>query len=140
MTFSIAPTPLVVDASAAVAFLAEDDDALVAAWSTWVADRRIRLVPAAFRGEVANALLLGKRLDPAVVLDALRNLEESGFDVADRGLAGILEAVELASRHRLTVNDAAYLWLAIDVDGELVTRDTALIRAAEAEGVPLALA
>lgn len=138
MTFRVAPTPLVIDASAAVAFLAEDEDALVARWSTWVADRRLRLVPAAFRGEVANALLRGKRLDPAVVGDALRNLEESGFDVADRGLSGMLEAVELAARHGLTVHDAAYLWLAIDVDGELATRDAALIRAAEAEGVPIA--
>ena len=35
--------------------------------------------------------------------------------------------------------DATYLWLAIDVDGELATFDRALARAAMAEGVPLAL-
>jgi predicted nucleic acid-binding protein len=37
----------------------------------------------------------------------------------------------------LTVYDAAYLDLAIDVDGELATLDRALRAAAEAEGVPI---
>ena len=45
----------------------------------------------------------------------------------------------LAERHRLSVYDATYLWLAIDVDGELATFDRALATAAEAEGVPLAI-
>ena len=43
----------------------------------------------------------------------------------------------LAERHRLSVYDATYLWLAIDIDGELATRDRALARAALAEEVPL---
>ncbi len=41
-----------------------------------------------------------------------------------------------ADRHRLSVYDATYLWLAIDVDGELATFDRDLARAAAAEGVP----
>ena len=45
----------------------------------------------------------------------------------------------LAERHRLSVYDASYLWLAIDVDGELATHDRDLARAALAEGVALAL-
>lgn len=45
----------------------------------------------------------------------------------------------LAERHRLSVDDASYLWLAIDVDGELATLDRDLARAAVAEGVALAL-
>ena len=48
-------------------------------------------------------------------------------------------ALALAERHRLSVYDATYLWLAIDVDGELATFDRDLARAAAAEGVPLAL-
>jgi predicted nucleic acid-binding protein len=39
----------------------------------------------------------------------------------------------------LTVYDATYLWLAVDVDGELATFDRALVRAAQAEGVGLAI-
>ena len=39
----------------------------------------------------------------------------------------------------LSVYDATYLWLAIDIDGELATYDADLARAAEAEGVPLAI-
>jgi predicted nucleic acid-binding protein len=62
-----------------------------------------------------------------------------GIAIADRGPDGIDGAVVLADRHGLTVYDAAYLWLAIDVDGELATFDQALIRAAQAEGVELAI-
>ncbi len=66
-------------------------------------------------------------------------LEGAGLEVADRGAAGIRMAMSLAARHRLSVYDATYLWLAIDTDGELATMDKALVRAAGAEGVPLAL-
>ena len=48
-------------------------------------------------------------------------------------------ALLLAERHHLSVYDATYLSLAIDVDGELATFDRDLARAARAEGVPLAL-
>lgn len=66
-------------------------------------------------------------------------LEAVGLETADRGAAGVRMAMSLAERHRLSVYDATYLWLAIDVDGELATRDRALAEAAAAEGVPLAL-
>ena len=45
----------------------------------------------------------------------------------------------LAARHDLSVDDATYLWLAMDVDGELATFDKDLARVAEAEGVALAI-
>ena len=48
-------------------------------------------------------------------------------------------AVALAAQHGLSVYDATYLWLAMDVDGELATFDRDLARAATAEGVPLAI-
>ena len=51
-------------------------------------------------------------------------------DVADRGVPGLVDATDLAARHDLTVVHAAYLALAIDVDGELATGDRALARAA----------
>ncbi len=43
----------------------------------------------------------------------------------------------LARRHRLTVYDAAYLELAIREGSPLATLDTALMRAARGESVPL---
>ena len=48
-----------------------------------------------------------------------------------------LEGLELADRHRLSVYDAIYLDLALDVEAELATLDRDLARAAAAEGVPL---
>jgi predicted nucleic acid-binding protein len=56
---------------------------------------------------------------------------------ADRGLPGLLGAVELADRHGLSVYDALYLDLALDIDGELATLDRDLAAAAAAEGVTL---
>lgn len=138
MSFIAPRVPVVVDASVAVAFVAEDDAALADRWVAWADEDRLRLVPPGFRAEVANALLLGKKLRPLSVIDSIRDLEIAGVEVADRGFDGLIEAIDLAAKHTLTVYDAAYLWLAIDVDGELATRDAALIRAAEAEGVTLA--
>jgi predicted nucleic acid-binding protein len=63
----------------------------------------------------------------------------TGIETADRGPDGVRHAMALAERHQLSVYDATYLWLAIDIDGELATYDTDLARAAEAEGVPLAI-
>jgi predicted nucleic acid-binding protein len=55
--------------------------------------------------------------------------------VAGRPRGGRQRVVELAARHGLTVYDAAYLQLVLDVDGKLATCDRALARAARAEVV-----
>jgi predicted nucleic acid-binding protein len=93
------------------------------------------LVPAHFGHEVANALLRGVRADALGTIAMCGRLFSTGVAVADRGLSGLEGSVELAARHALTVYDAAYLDLALDVDGELATLDRPLQRAAEAEGV-----
>jgi len=95
------------------------------------------IVPPHFWVEMANALLRGVRLAAPDVIARLERLGATGIDVADRGMAGILEAVALAERHRLTVYDAAYLQLALDVDGTLATFDDDLRRAATSDEVPL---
>ncbi len=137
MTFSTALPPLVADASVAVdAVLAEPD--AVAAWTRWVETDRILLAPPIAWPEIAQALLR-RGMPPADVAVRLEGLELAGLETADRGRRGVAEAVTLAERHHLSVYDATYLWLAIDVDGELATRDRALARAASDEGVPLAL-
>lgn len=139
MTFLAPVVPIVVDASIAVAYLAEEDPQVDATWATWVTAGRSLIAPAHFWPEVGNALRMGRNAPPHMAEALLQALGRAGLETTDRGLHGVLEALALADRHRLTVYDALYLWLAIDIDAELATRDAAMIRAARAEGVPLAV-
>ena len=50
-------------------------------------------------------------------------------------IAEVGQAIVLADKHRLTVYDALYPQLALDVDGELATLDADLRQAATAEGL-----
>ena len=134
MTFSAPPAPVVVDASFAVEALLEGGPSLDR-WLEWIRDGRTRLVPTHFWAELANALLLGRRFEPGRAALTVGAAARAGIETADRGLAGIADALDLADRHRLTVYDALYLQLASDVDAELATLDRDLARAARAEGV-----
>lgn len=137
MTLTQAQRAIVIDASAVIPFLQGDLD-WQARMRGWVADGDLLLVPPHFSFEVANGLLLGSSIRSVdQVTDRLRSLFSVGFEIADRGLRGLEETTRLADRHRLTIYDAAYLDLAIDVDGELATLDRALRTAAEAEAVPV---
>jgi predicted nucleic acid-binding protein len=139
VTLIVHPVPVVVDASVAVDLVGAGDPDLAAAWLTWSDDRRLRLAPVILWPELANALLRSRRLPGVLVAELVGAFAASGIEIADRGAAGVREAIVLAERHDLTIYDATYLWLAMDVDGELATRDRALVRAATATGVPLAL-
>lgn len=134
---SAAPRAVVPDASVAVS-LVLGDPRWVDAWRDWTASSALILVPAHFGHEVANALLRSARAGSHATTAALERLFRTGFETADRGLLGLAEAVRLADQHGLSVYDAAYLDLAIDVDGELATLDRDLAAAATAEGVALA--
>jgi predicted nucleic acid-binding protein len=92
------------------------------------------LAPPHFWSEVANGLF-NRRRDPLLTSIDLQVVDALGIEVADRGLTGLIDAVALAQKHRLTVYDAAYLQLALDIDGELATYDRALAQAAQAEGI-----
>ena len=136
MTFGSGLPAVVVDASAAMAFLA-GDEVWLERWTAWTEAEAMVLAPPHFPVEVANALLRSARI-PAIDASArLARLYATGIDVADRGLPGLAGAIELADRHGLSVNDALYLDLVLDVDGKLATLDRDLARAAAAEGVPL---
>jgi predicted nucleic acid-binding protein len=137
MGLSIPPTPIVVDASFAIAGLL-GDESVQAAWERWADEGRVLLAPAIVWPEIGNALLVRHRLPLAEVMANLQAVELAGLETADRGPQGVAFALDLAARHRLSVYDATILWLAIDVDGELATQDRPLARAAVAEGVPLA--
>ena len=132
MTFTRAPAAIVVDASVAVEFLG-DNPAWVARWSDWAEADAMLLAPAHFGAETANALMRSKRLGAVATAARIDRLFASGVELADRGLSGLLDAIELAEQHGLTVYDALYLQLALDVEGELATLDADLRRAAVAE-------
>ena len=134
MTLSHVHSAVVVDASATVEMLV-GDATWVDRFRGWRQAGALLLAPAHFRAEVANALLLSVGLEPEVIVSRLRLLFSAGVEIADRGLLGTIDALDLASRHHLTVYDAIYLSLALDIDGELATQDKALIKAARAEGV-----
>lgn len=138
MGLTVAPVPVVVDASFAVDGVM-GDVTVEAAWERWAAEGRMLLAPAIVWPEIGNALFVRRRVGLADVVAGLQAIELAGLETADRGPLGVQFALDLAVRHGLSVYDATYLWLAIDIDGELATRDLALARAAVAEGVPLAL-
>jgi predicted nucleic acid-binding protein len=128
--------PVVLDASVAQAVLDADGGA-GDALERWAAELRLILVPVVFWIEVANVLVRRRRVPAADAAGDIADLRVAGIEVADGGFEGLTAAIALADRHGLTVYDATYLWLAMDVDGELATFDQALGRAATAEGVPL---
>ena len=136
MTFGYNLPPIVVDASAAIEFLAGDPG-----WSDnfveWAKSERALLAPVHFPAEVANGQLKGRRLAVTTIIGALDRLAAAGIETTDRGTRGLIESIALANQHSLTVYDALYLQLALDVDGELATLDADLRRAAMAEGLPI---
>ena len=138
MTFTFDATPVVVDASVVIDAV-QGVPYAASALEGWATQRRTLIAPAIFWPEVGHVLI--KKGRPAVeVAGRIDLLAAMGVETAYRGPQGVVFALALAERHRLSVYDATYLWLAIDVDGELATFDQALARAAVAEGVPLALA
>jgi predicted nucleic acid-binding protein len=134
MTFAAPPRAVVVDASVAVEVLTANP-LWLDQWTHWLVEQTVLLSPTHFTAEVANALLRGQRLPGSRVRALLDRLAASGLETADRGLAGVLEAIDLAEAHGLTIYDALYLQLALDIDGELATLDKDLRRAAIAEDV-----
>jgi predicted nucleic acid-binding protein len=134
MTFSRTVTAVVVDASVVVEMLG-GDQTWIDRFADWRRRGTIVLAPPHFMSEIANALLRGVGLDASDAVARLQQLFTFGVDIADRGVLGISDAVELAQRHRLSVYDAAYLSLVLDVAGQIATNDRALARAARAEGV-----
>ena len=134
MTFSAIPTPVVVDASVAFEFL-NGEPRWVEAFDNWSIDDRLLMAPALFLAEVANGHLRGHGTAADEIARRLNRLVDTGVEITDRGLPGLVEAIGLADQHGLTVYDALYLQLALDVDANLATLDDDLQKAALAEGL-----
>ena len=100
-------------------------------------------VPDFWRLEVANGLTVAERrgIISADAADALsEELNHLPLKLDAEGTTRALGQIRmLARKHRLTVYDATYLELSLRVGGELATLDTALVRASEEAGVPLAI-
>lgn len=136
MTFGVSREPVVLDASAAVEMVlgASIESRVVSAWIT--AGRMI-LVPDHFWPEVANALLVRRRLPVDAVRLRLAGLREIGLESAAAIPRRLDEALSIADRNRLSVYDALYVQIALETDAGVATHDRAMRQAAEAEGVEI---
>jgi predicted nucleic acid-binding protein len=97
-------------------------------------------VPAFWRHEVLNALLVGerrKRLTPELIQAFISDLDRLLVDIDHRATASIVfhTTQSLCRKHGLTAYDAAYLEIAMRERCALATVDEDLERAAITEGV-----
>jgi len=97
-------------------------------------------VPAFWRHEVLNALLVGerrKRLTPELTQAFIDDLNQLPIDVDEPANPATVFNVtqSLCRKHDLTAYDAAYLEIAMRGNHALATADDDLRRAAIAEGV-----
>jgi predicted nucleic acid-binding protein len=130
--------PFVIDASVAAFWLLADESHPVADAALEALSEDRASAPQLWWHETRNLLLVNERR---------KRLDAVGFDKALRTLAAIpveLNAdvdedvlIRIARSRRLTAYDAAYLELALRLGCPLATLDTALAKAAVAEGVRL---
>jgi predicted nucleic acid-binding protein len=131
---------LVIDGSTALGFLMSDEQAPEAMAALDALDSGVpAFVPAHWRLEVANGLVMAerrKRLTQADATEALQAVFSLPVEIdgeTGRHVAG--ETIGLARQYGLTVYDAAYLELAMRHGATLATSDTRLAKAARAAGV-----
>jgi predicted nucleic acid-binding protein len=135
----IVRSAIVIDASIALSILLKEPDGplAAAAISTWTRSGTRIVVPAHFWLEVANSLLMRRRLSGKEALRAIHDIDLMRFETVDLDRAALLLGMDLSERHGLTAYDAAYLALAISLDGSLVTFDDALSLAARDRALPV---
>ena len=99
------------------------------------------IVPAFWRHEMLNALLVGekrKRLTPELTRAFIEDLDRLPVDLDTPSSAVVFNTVQaLCRKHSLTAYDAAYLEIAIREKNALATVDQELRQASVAEGVEL---
>ena len=128
---------LVLDASALASWLMPDEIGVdLAALSPRY---HVFAAPSLLWSEIRNIVVVAERrgrIDRETVDMAIATIDELGI-VLDRSPSSAA-VLGLCRRHGLTVYDALYLDLALREDAALATLDTALARAARAEGVHVA--
>jgi predicted nucleic acid-binding protein len=134
-----APQRIVLDASVAIALLREErySPAVRESVAEWLRAETPLLVPPHLWLEVTNALQVRHRVPSAVVVAAIRELDELGLETIAPDRPQLLLAVHLAEQHGLTSYDAAHVALADSTDARVATFDARLARAAGSRAVPL---
>lgn len=98
------------------------------------------IVPPLFRIEVGNSLLISvrrKRISADYIHDALDLIRQLPLRIDDSGADYVWSGtIEIAAAHRLTLNDATYLELAVRLELPLATLDAKLAHAATIAGLP----
>jgi len=94
-------------------------------------------VPAFFWLEVVNVLGLRYRMSPALVLEAVVDLEKLRLDTVQHDRPQLLLTIDVMARGGLSAYDAAYLALAESADAQLITGDRHLAAAAGGRALQL---
>lgn len=128
--------PLVLDASAAMAYLQDEPEADRVA--RLVRERRQVLVPWLFWYEVVNVLGRRRGWPAARMMEALHALDQLGLETRSPDRPSLLQVVDAVELHGLTAYDAAYLILAENEDADLLSGDANLAAAAGQRAIPLA--
>ena len=131
--------PLIVDTSIAVAIVRGEPEGPDAAA---VISRRTRaggrmVVPPHFWLEATNTLIRRRRWSGARILQAIHDLDDLGLETVGMERPLLILAMDTSERYGLTTYDAAYLALAISLDGSLMTLDRALRTSAGARALPI---
>ena len=131
------PRPMVVDASIAVAIIRNERDGPAASGiiTNRTTDGIRIIVPSHFWLEVTNSLTKRRRWTGSKVLEAIHALDALGFETIDLDRPLLLFTIDTSERYGLTAYDAAYLALAISLDGSLLTLDAELHAAAGGRAV-----
>ncbi|HEX5234697.1 MAG TPA: type II toxin-antitoxin system VapC family toxin [Silvibacterium sp.] len=130
--------PFVLDASVVTSWALSDENEPAATAALMRARKDSCAVPALWRFEIRNALLMAerrKRLSGAETNKFLHEL--AGLHIDEDFSTDETALLRLARHHNLTVYDAAYLELAWRRSIPLATLDRVLARAARAEKVPV---
>jgi predicted nucleic acid-binding protein len=88
------------------------------------------LVPSLFWLELVNVLCRRYRLKPAIVIEAIVELQIMGLESVELERPMLPLMLDAVARHSLSAYDAAYLALAESADAELLTSDARLAAAA----------
>lgn len=130
---------VVLDASMTMAWFFEGELTDTARQALWSVTQEGAVVPAIWHAEIANALAMGlrrNRIDEAFCTDCFNDLRQMDIVTDPETNARLwTETMGLATRHRLSVYDAAYLELAGRLGLPLATLDRALAHAANVAGV-----
>jgi len=132
-------SPIVVDASAAIALIRREPAALAlgAVLHASARDAVRLLAPEALWLEIANVLVRRHGLPPGEVIEAIWETDELGIDTVPLDRPLLLVTIDLQARFGLSAYDAAYLALAETEDARLLTLDRELARAAGPRAIRL---